>query len=52
MGYYQTDYPKGAYTQEDIDEMNERMGVSKVQGKAMKILCSQASDGKKHGVCS
>ena len=37
-GYYKTDYPKGAYTQEDINELNERGGITKAESALMKTL--------------
>jgi hypothetical protein len=35
-GYYQTDWPDG-YTQEMIDNLNQRLGVTKAQAEAMHV---------------
>jgi hypothetical protein len=35
-GYYPTDWPDG-YTQEIIDELNKRCGITKAQAEAMHI---------------
>lgn len=35
-GYYKTNYPEG-YTQETVDTMNERLGLTKLEAEAMKI---------------
>ena len=44
-GYYKTDYPEGGYTDEVIDEMNLKGGITPEQRKAME-LCSIASQQK------
>jgi len=41
-GYYKTDYPKGKYTDELIDEINESGGISKAERNAMEC-CAMAS---------
>ena len=41
-GYYMTDYPKGKYTNEIIDEMNSDRGVTPQQKEAM-VCCSIAA---------
>lgn len=48
-GYYPTDYPKGGYTDEVIDELNQRAGITHAEWKAMQI-CSMANpaDWKAH----
>lgn len=38
-GYYKTNYPEGEYTQDIIDELNHRGGITKAEAEAMKI-CS------------
>ena len=34
-GYYKTDYPKGKYNDEVIDELNEKSGITKAERRAM-----------------
>ena len=41
-GYYKTDYPEGRYTDEVIDQMNERADISPEMRRAMEI-CSMAA---------
>ena len=41
-GYYETDYPKGQYTDEIIDEINARGDITKAQRFAME-MCSIAA---------
>ena len=38
-GYYRTDYPKGKYTDEIIDEINANGGITPIQRRAMEC-CS------------
>ncbi len=42
-GYYRTDYPKGGYTDEIVDEINAIGGISRKQRKAMEFcsMCAQ-----------
>ena len=44
-GYYLTDYPKGGYTDEIIDEINAEGGISRKQRKAMEFcsMCAQSN---------
>ncbi len=44
-GYYKTDYPEGGYTDEVIDELNARSGITPQMRNAMEC-CSIASQGK------
>lgn len=41
-GYYETDYPKGGYTDEIINELNDQRGFTPNERKAMEI-CSMAA---------
>lgn len=41
-GYYPTDYPKGKYTDDIINELNERYGVTQEMKRAMEC-CSIAA---------
>lgn len=43
-GYYPTDYPKGKYTDDVIDDMNEIGGVTREQRLAMEC-CSIVTQG-------
>lgn len=40
-GYYKTNYPEG-YTEEIVDELNDKFGYSRTEIKAMQI-CSMAN---------
>lgn len=42
-GYYNTDYPKGKYNDNVIDDMNARAGISPEERRAMEI-CSIAAE--------
>ena len=42
-GYYKTDYQEGKYTDEIIDEMNKRGGITKVERRAMEC-CSMVNN--------
>lgn len=52
-GYYKTDFPEGGYTDEVIDELNGKLGVTPKMRRAMEI-CSMAAqnnpalDWRKH----
>lgn len=41
-GYYKTDYPEGKYTDEVINEMNARAGITPAQRRAMEC-CSMVA---------
>lgn len=41
-GYYRTDFPKGGYTDEVIDELNAKGGITPQMRRAMEI-CSMAA---------
>lgn len=41
-GYYKTDYPKGKYTDDIIDELNERGDITPKMKDAM-VCCSMAA---------
>lgn len=41
-GYYETDYPKGKYTDDIINELNAQQEVTPAERKAMEI-CSMAA---------
>ena len=41
-GYYETDYPKGKYTDDVIDNLNSQVEVTPMERKAMEI-CSIAA---------
>ena len=45
-GYYETDYPKGAYTDEVIDELNENGGIVKAQRFAMEACAIAAQNNE------
>ena len=45
-GYYETDYPKGAYTDEVIDELNENDGIVKAQRFAMEACAIAAQNNE------
>lgn len=41
-GYYETDYPKGKYTDDVIDDLNSQVEITSMERKAMEI-CSMAA---------
>ena len=41
-GYYRTDFPKGGYTDEVIDDLNARGGITPQMRRAMEV-CSMAA---------
>ncbi len=43
-GYYKTDYPKGKYTTEIIDEMNATGGITPQERSAMECCSIAAQD--------
>ena len=43
-GYYETDYPKGKYTDDVIDKLNANGGITPQQRRAMEICSMVAQD--------
>ena len=43
-GYYRTDYPKGKYDNETINELNARMGITPQMRNAMECCSIVAQD--------
>ena len=44
-GYYMTDFPKGGYTDDVINDMNSKTDITPTERKAMEI-CSMAAQDK------
>ena len=43
-GYYETDYPKGGYTDDIINELNAQRGFTPNERKAMEICAMATQD--------